>query len=99
MLSKAKHLVNNHRKCWWKTAWWDVGFENAMFKGGGLLYLAYEKKYSRMDQGKFMEIAFRKFEVLKDHIISSFLKAVFHKLYYSILEYFVSYDIHHRIHS
>ena len=45
----------------------------------------FEAKYSRMDQVKTIETAFKKIEMIRsasaDHITSNFLKAVFHKFY------------------
>ena len=55
----------------------------------------YETKYSRMDQAKFLETAFKKFEVIwsvkTDPITSNFLKVVFHNVTWSILQYFSPY--------
>ena len=45
----------------------------------------FEAMYSRMDQVKTIETAFKKIEMIRsasaDHINSNFLKAVFHKFY------------------
>ena len=50
-----------------------------------ILIRTYGIRYSRMEQVKFVDTAFKKFEVIwfaeVDHITSNFLKAVFHKFY------------------